>query len=219
LLPGKAGIVQNPASVREGRKAAAQRFGQGAKAFAAEERIMSTVRIQPYEIKPAAFLVYDERWPRVAAILIEAIESQDSRLRAEHIGSTSVPECGGKGVIDLIVTYADGDLEVAKAALAKLGFQPQHGRDPFPESRPMREGSVTALGSTFRIHAHVIERDGEEHRQLVAFRDALRGDPSLRHAYETDKQRILASGVTDSLDYCYAKGEFITSTLSVIAKS
>ncbi|HYK17793.1 MAG TPA: GrpB family protein [Bryobacteraceae bacterium] len=180
---------------------------------------MSTVRIQPYEVKPAAFLLYDERWPRVASILIEAIENRDPLLRAEHVGSTSVPECGGKGVIDLVVTYTNGDLDVAKAALAKLGFQPQHGRDPFPESRPMREGCLTTLGSIFRVHVHVIERDCEEHRQLVAFRDALRSDPSLRRAYEADKQRILASGVTDSLDYCYAKGEFITSTLSVIAKS
>ena len=180
---------------------------------------MSTIRIQPYEVHPAAFLAYDERWQRVAAILIDAIESQDARLRAEHIGSTSVPECGGKGVIDLIVTYANGDLDVAKAALAKLGFHAQGGRDPFPESRPMREGSVTTLGSTFRIHAHVIERDGEEHRRLVGFRDALRSDASLRRAYEADKQRILAAGTTDSLDYCNAKSEFITSALSAIAKS
>jgi GrpB-like predicted nucleotidyltransferase (UPF0157 family) len=180
---------------------------------------VTTIRIQPYEVRPAAFLVYDERWPRVAALLIDAIEGQDHRLRVEHIGSTSVPECGGKGVIDLIVTYANTDLDVAKAALAKLGFHAQSGRDPFPESRPMREGSVTTLGSTFRIHAHVIERNGEEHRRLVGFRDALRGDPSLRRAYEADKQRILAAGITDSLDYCHAKNEFITSTLSVIAKS
>ena len=179
---------------------------------------MSLVRIERYEIKPAAFHVYDERWPGVARILIAEIESQDGRLRAEHIGSTSVPECGGKGVIDLIVTYRHGDLDIAKSALAKLGFQAQHGRDPFPESRPMREGSVAALGSSFQIHAHVIERDGEEHCRLSGFRDALRRDPALRLAYEADKKRILAAGITDSLDYCNAKSEFITSTLSGITK-
>jgi GrpB-like predicted nucleotidyltransferase (UPF0157 family) len=179
---------------------------------------VNALRIQPYAPGPAAFRAYDSRWPQVAALLIEAIESQDARLSAEHIGSTSVPECGGKGVIDLIVTYREGDLEAAKFALAALGFHPQHGRDPFPETRPMREGSVTALGATFRIHAHVIVRDGEEHRGLIAFRDALRNDRDLRVAYESEKQRILAAGVTDSLDYCYAKGEFITSTLAAISK-
>ncbi len=179
---------------------------------------MNPLRIQPYEPGPAAFRAYDSRWPQVAALLIEAIESQDARLDAEHIGSTSVPECGGKGVIDLIVTYLEGDLEVAKSALAKLGFHPQHGREPFPETRPMREGSVTTLGATFRVHAQVIVRNGEEHRGLLAFRDALRSDRKLRLAYESEKQRILAAGVTDSLDYCNAKGEFITSTLGAIPK-
>jgi len=180
---------------------------------------MTAVYIQPYQAQPAAFHPYDPRFPEVAALLIEAIESQDRRLRVEHIGSTSVPECGGKGVIDLIVTYAVGDLEIAKKALSTLGFHAQGGRDPFPESRPMREGSVALLGSLFRIHAHVIVRNGEEHRRLAGFRDALRTDDGLRMAYEADKKRILDSGVDDSLDYCNAKTDFIVSTLAAIIQN
>jgi GrpB-like predicted nucleotidyltransferase (UPF0157 family) len=180
---------------------------------------MSALRIQTYDRQPAAFRAYDARWAEVAALLIQAIENREPRVRVDHIGSTSVPECRGKGVIDLAVTYHEGDLEFAKAVLDGLGFQRQHGRDPFPETRPMREGSVTALGSTFNIHAHVIVRDGEEHRQLCGFRDALRRDPVLRRAYESEKQRIIEGGTTDSLEYCYAKGDFITRTLETIAKS
>jgi GrpB-like predicted nucleotidyltransferase (UPF0157 family) len=180
---------------------------------------VSGFRIQPYEVQPAAYHEYEALWPKVAALLIEAIEAQDARIRAEHIGSTSVPGCGGKGVIDLIVTFARGDLEIAKAALARLGFHAQGGRDPFPESRPMREGSVAVFEKIFRIHAHVIARGGEEHHRLVAFRDALRASEALRLEYESDKKRILASGVTDSLDYCNAKSDFITSALAEIAKS
>ena len=178
---------------------------------------MSAIRIERYEAQPASFREYDSRWAEVAALLIEAIEAQDERVRVEHIGSTSVPGLGGKGVIDLAVTYVGGDLEAAKAALAALGFQPQGGRDPFPESRPMREASVTALGLKLNVHAHVIAREGDEHRQLLGFRDRLRRDADLRGAYEADKQRILASGVTDSLEYCYAKEAFIQSALSAIA--
>jgi len=44
-------------------------------------------------------------------------------------------------------------------------------------------------------------------------------DARLRMAYEADKQRILACRVTDSLDYCKAKSDFITSTLTAIVKS
>ena len=59
---------------------------------------------------------------------------------------------------DLAITYAEGGLENARATLDALGFQRQGGRDPWPESRPMRVASITALGATFQIHAHVIPR-------------------------------------------------------------
>jgi len=179
---------------------------------------MSGLSIQRYESQPAAFRAYDPRWAELAALLVQTIENREPRLHVDHIGSTSVSECRGKGVIDLAVTYLEGDLENAKAALDGLGFQRQHGRDPFPETRPMREGSVTVFGETFNVHAHVILRDGEEHRELLGFRNALRCDPELRRAYESEKERIIASGTTDSLEYCYAKGAFIAQALETIGK-
>ena len=137
-------------------------------------------------------------------------------MKVEHVGSTSIPGCSGKGVIDLAVTYAEGDLEHAKAALDSLSFQKQAGRDPFPESRPMRIANIRALGDTFRVHAHVVLKNSRDHLDLTEFRDALRRDPALRAAYEQAKQRILSSGVTDSLDYCNLKSEFVVATLAKV---
>jgi GrpB-like predicted nucleotidyltransferase (UPF0157 family) len=171
-----------------------------------------------YERSAPVFADYDPRAPQVAQILKHAIEQRDPRLVVEHIGSTAVPGCRGKGVIDLVVTYMEGDLESAKAALDALGFQRQSGREPFPETRPMRVAALSALDGSFRIHAHVIERDGLEHRQLIAFRDALRSDTELRRAYEDTKEQIVASGITDSLDYTKAKGSFIAARLPRLSK-
>ncbi len=179
---------------------------------------MTEFRIQLYENKDAVFAAYDPRSAQIAQLLKQAIQQRDARLEVDHIGSTAVPGCRGKGIVDLAVTYPEGDLENAKSALDALGFQRQTGRDPFPETRPMRVASVAALGGVFQIHAHVIPRHGAEHRELVGFRDSLRADPELRRAYEQHKERIVTGGVTDSLDYCYAKGSFITDTLAKIAK-
>jgi len=176
-----------------------------------------TFDIGEYEETPAIFADYDPRAPKLAALLIHAIEQRQPRLVVEHIGSTAVPGCRGKGIIDLAITYTEGDLESAKAVLDALGFQRQTGREPFPETRPMRKASVLALGGAFRIHAHVIERNRSEHRELIGFRDALRRDPSLRDAYEKTKEQILASGITDSLDYSKAKDAFIASILARLA--
>lgn len=149
---------------------------------------MTAFQVTLYEHLPASFDAYDPRSAEVAALLVPAIEKQNPRLRVDHIGSTAVPECHGKGAIDLAVTYLEGDLDAAKATLDSLAFQRQTGREPFPETRPMRVAGVSVFGAAFRIHAHVIERHGVEHRELLAFRDSLRQDPQLRRAYESVKE-------------------------------
>ena len=44
-------------------------------------------------------------------------------------------------------------------------------------------------------------------------RDRLRADPELVAAYVARKRQIVASGVTDSSDYCYAKAKFVQEGL------
>ena len=176
-------------------------------------------QVGKYEHAAATFVEYDARAPQVAQLLIDALQQRDPRVVVEHIGSTAVPGCRGKGVIDLAVTYADGDLEPAKAALDMLGFQRQSGRDPWPETRPMRVASVSALGASFQVHAHVIERNGPERKILIAFRDALRRDSQLVIAYERNKQEILGRGITDSVEYSNAKESFIAAILSRVANA
>jgi ubiquinone/menaquinone biosynthesis C-methylase UbiE/GrpB-like predicted nucleotidyltransferase (UPF0157 family) len=131
----------------------------------------------------------------------------------EHIGSTSVPGCAGKGIVDLMLLYPDGQLASAKDVLDALGFQRQTSRDPFPEDRPMRTGSVVHDGTTFLLHIHVIAASSPEAQVLRRFRDRLRADPELVGSYVAAKRAILASGVTDSVDFCIRKGEFVQQAL------
>jgi len=133
-------------------------------------------------------------------------------LRVEHIGSTSVPGCAGKGVIDLMLLYGEGGLEHAKRVLDWLGFQRQSTRDPFPESRPMRLGAINYQGKIYRTHVHVIPATSPEAAELQGFRDHLRADPELMKAYVDRKRAIVDAGIVDTVDYCEAKGEFIVGT-------
>jgi GrpB-like predicted nucleotidyltransferase (UPF0157 family) len=114
-----------------------------------------------------------------------------------------------------LVIYPVGALEMAKQALSELGFQRQQSRDPFPEERPMRVGSIEQAGQVYLIHAHVLAAASSEVEQLLLFRDILRSDAALAHAYEHEKQRILAEGVRDSKDYAIKKGAFIEQVLGV----
>jgi GrpB-like predicted nucleotidyltransferase (UPF0157 family) len=171
-------------------------------------------RIGPYEDRPAACQEHDPRSAEVAQRVAAVIQSQLPCGSVEHIGSTAVPGCAGKGIVDLMLLYPEGRLAAARAALAALGFQPQTTRDPFPEDRPMRTGSLVHDGKTFLLHVHVLATTSPEVRQLRSFRDRLRADPSLVAAYVAAKRAIVASGGTDSVDYSIRKGAFVVEALA-----
>jgi GrpB-like predicted nucleotidyltransferase (UPF0157 family) len=120
-----------------------------------------------------------------------------------------VPGCAGKGIVDLMLVYPDGQLDAARDLLDALGFQRQTTRDPFPEDRPMRTGSLPHDGAAFNLHVHVIAASSPEADELRGFRDRLRADPALVVAYVAAKRTILADGCTDPVEYCNRKGEFI----------
>lgn len=170
--------------------------------------------IATYTPSPVDYLPHDSESWRVASWIAGVIVESDGSLRVEHIGSTSVPGCWGKGIIDLLVQYNPGWLEAARNSLDRIGFQRQAGIDAFPESRPMRVGSVRYFGRVYRIHAHIVAHGSDEARDLVRFRDLLREDICLRRAYEAEKRVILARGIVKGTEYSNAKGEFIRRALA-----
>jgi GrpB-like predicted nucleotidyltransferase (UPF0157 family) len=165
--------------------------------------------IGPYVSQPTACHDHDPVATDVARRVAALIEPALPGVVVEHIGSTAVPGCPGKGVVDLMLLYPDGHLAAARDLLDALGFQRQTGRDPFPEERPMRVGSLDHAGTTFLLHVHVIAASSSEAGLLRTFRDRLRADPSLVDAYVALKRAILQAGVTDPVDYCNHKDQFI----------
>ena len=166
-----------------------------------------------YERQPALCRPWDPRAVEVASIIAEALVAQMPSLRVEHVGSTAVPDCAGKGIVDLAALYPPGRLSQARDLVDTLGFQRQQTPDPFPEERPMRVGAMKHADQVFQLHIHILCADADEVADLLSFRDRLRGDAKLRQAYVTRKRAIIAGGVSDPLEYCYGKGHFIDETL------
>jgi GrpB-like predicted nucleotidyltransferase (UPF0157 family) len=175
---------------------------------------MSKLVITAYPIKPPACLEYDPRVVEVAHEVMQMISAVLPRVTVEHIGSTSVPGCAGKGILDLMVMYPEGQLEEVKEALRHLGFQPQTVGHLMPESRPMRVGAVRYRGRTYRLHVHVIAAHSPEVEALRRFRDRLRANRQTVESYVEQKRAILAAGVTDSRAYTTMKSSFIRKALA-----
>ena len=167
--------------------------------------------ILPYDTRPASYHPYDPRSPEVAARLIELIAPNLRNATVEHIGSTAIPGCAGKGVIDLMVVYEPGTdaLAANRAAVEELGFLQWRAPRAHPDERPVMVGVIEHDGDPFRIHCHLIATDNEEIVRQRTFRDRLRADPALVAEYEAVKQDVLARGITFGPDYADAKGAFI----------
>ena len=162
-----------------------------------------------YEDPSDAFRPYDPRCPEVAARVAALILDRLPQVSVEHIGSTAVPGCDGKGVVDLMLTYGPGDLDLARRTLDGLGFQRYTAPNAHPEDRPVRLGTLRHAGETFRLHVHVIAVDAPEVETQRQFRDALRADPALVAEYVAVKRAALVAGVRDSNQYNVAKDPFI----------
>ena len=168
--------------------------------------------ISRYAASPIAYHEYDPRAPDVAQRVANMITSRLPTVTVEHIGSTAVLGCAGKGIVDLMVIYSEGQLETVKHVLDVLGFQRQTSGFIFPEDRPMRVGALEHDGTTFRLHVHVLAASSSEVATLRAFRERLRVDPKLLAAYVARKREIMASGVTEAADYTRLKSAFINET-------
>lgn len=167
-----------------------------------------------YEDPAAAFRPYDARFPEVARRVAALIEARMPEARVEHIGSTAVPGCAGKGVVDMMLVYPPGHLAAARDAVDALGFQRQRPRpNAFTEERPLRIGTIEHDGEQFRLHVHVIGADAPEVANQRHFRDRLRAEDALRDTYAARKQAVLAAGVSDSDAYNQGKEDIIQGVL------
>jgi GrpB-like predicted nucleotidyltransferase (UPF0157 family) len=167
-----------------------------------------------YADPAAAFQAYDHRCPAVAARVTALIEARMPDATVEHIGSTAIPGCAGKGVVDLMLLYPPGGLAAARDTLDALGFQRQRPRpNAFPEERPVRVGTIDHDGTTFRLHVHVLAADAPEVAAQRRFRDRLRADPALVAEYVANKRAVLAAGIADADAYNLGKDRFIKGVL------
>ena len=184
-------------------------------------RVLARAKVQTKQKPPilryansgAGYVAYDPGAVEVARAVGVLIETSAPWARVEHIGSTAIPGCAGKGIVDIMVMYPANRLEATRVAIDSLGFQPQQTGHIFPDERPMRVGAMDHNGKRYRLHAHVIAAASPEVESLRRFRDLLRADSALRDAYQDKKRAILHSGVREPRAYTQAKCEFITSVM------
>jgi len=156
------------------------------------------------------YLPYDERAPLVFRLVADLIQHEDESLALEHVGSTAVSGCPGKGFIDaLVLVSSDNQLPGALQAVERAGF----AEHDFGQGYPGARGAVRLDAALFRVHLQIVSRDSAKAHEMIAFRELLKGDPQLVMRYVSRKQRLITSGRDRNPEYTEGKGEVIEKAL------
>lgn len=161
---------------------------------------------------------YDPRWPSLYASeedFLGRVLPGDLVKRIAHIGSTAVPGCSAKPIIDIQV-------EVTSCERVKREVVPlltEHGyefiwRPTIGERAPFYAWFIKRNASGHRTHhIHMVEPDTAS-EDRVLFRDHLRSHPKDLERYETLKQALSEVYPNDRGSYTKGKTDFITSIIS-----
>lgn len=160
----------------------------------------------------------DPDWPAQAARLLARVRHAlgDVALRADHIGSTSIPGLPAKDVIDLQVVVEQLDVleePATRAALAQVGLlvpdrvwhDHDHAADGEDAPAPSWPKKIVATGDPARVvHCHVRPAGSPAWRMALLYRDWWRAEATEREAYAGLKSTLTTRGLTTS-EYTEAK--------------
>ncbi len=130
--------------------------------------------IDPYAAGPAVCRDHDPRTAEVARQITALIAAELPQTRVEHVGSTAVPGCAGRGIVDLMIPVADGETDRVVQHLEQLGFQCQSDVTSFAEDRSIYAGAWKWQGKAFALHVYVILANAAEAEEMRFFRSCLR---------------------------------------------
>ena len=161
----------------------------------------------------------DPRWAAAGARLVARVAraAGDRAVSVQHIGSTAVPGLLAKDCVDLQVVTRDAASAVAVARdLGRAGLVAARGEwwdEPALSGGRYRKAFVLNADPGRRVSCHVRDAANPEVAEVLAFRDALRADPSAMLAYSLLK-RGLARRHDDVDAYAAAKTPFIREVLT-----
>lgn len=161
--------------------------------------------------KPIEVVEYDPGWPEV----YEGLRGQVARALdglhfcMEHVGSTAIPGCAAKPIVDLVAVVGCRDKDEAISRLAAAGYVHKGdggipGREAFvqPDDLP-------------RHHLYLCAAGNRELDRELLFRDYLRSHPEQVLNYSHLKMGLAERFRDDREAYTRAKTPFIEGILAL----
>ena len=167
--------------------------------------------MKKYVFKPYS-KIYPELFDREKK---ESFLTLRTSLVIEHVGSTAIPNLGGKGIIDIAIAVDKIETDSISKQLQELGYEFRtSGSTPdrlfFRADLPDPEEGVR------KYHIHLTYPASKDWKDLIAFRDYLRSHPKEAKKYEELKKKAAIEANEDGEKYRKLKEPLFKKMLIVI---
>ena len=153
------------------------------------------------------FRSYSKKYPKL-------FEKEKQRLRKflpnivkiEHIGSTSVPNLKGKGIIDILIAIEKNNLNKVKEKLLEKGYiiMPHAGN----KSRISFKKNYGILRNR-RVHIHLTFLNSKTWKETLKFKNNLLKNLELRKQYSEIKKQAVKKAQGKGQVYRDLKNNFM----------
>jgi GrpB-like predicted nucleotidyltransferase (UPF0157 family) len=130
-----------------------------------------------------------------------------TKVKIIHIGSTSIPDLGGKEVIDILLTVDSNYLNEAKNNLLNLDYQ--HNLNLSFGNREFFSKDKEKNKDNIRIHLHLTYDNSDAHKKAVLFKKYLLNDKKLIIEYQQLKTKAMKKAQGDYKIYRQIKNKYI----------
>jgi GrpB-like predicted nucleotidyltransferase (UPF0157 family) len=134
----------------------------------------------------------------------------------EHVGSTAVPNLGGKGIIDILVSVPKSKINqtLRKLKLKRYIHLPSAG----DEDRIFLEKTIKYSKLKRKIHLHLTHFNSKTWKTTIALRDYLRNHPDIAKEYEEIKKQAVKLAKGNGKIYRKYKHKFLNKILKKALK-
>lgn len=161
---------------------------------------------------------YDPRWP----VLYEEEKRRILQtighkvISVEHIGSTAIPDLGGKPIIDIMAgVHRSTDADECIPLLQDLDYKDV---TPQPEEPDwyycLSKVYLPEMLKLKNYHLHLVEYMSDHWQKHLLFRDFLQTHPHVAQQYYELKKKLAAKYGSNRIGYTDAKTSFIKSVIA-----
>jgi GrpB-like predicted nucleotidyltransferase (UPF0157 family) len=135
----------------------------------------------------------------------------DLLIRAEHIGSTSVPGLAAKPVIDIDLVIDVANFEEVKKRLELMGYS-HNGDQGVPGRETFKSDKVEQKNNLIKHHLYVCDQFSDELKRHLIFREFLKNNPEEVERYSAKKWELYAK-TKDREEYIESKTSLVEEIL------